>query len=367
MAYEVVLKILKRKKLLFFFASFLLFLVIIFLNCLRINKIDLKRDDFKTLSPNLKSEPSLIYHKKIDFKVKRIYAVVFYGRKKQASILLRYLEPNIKQNGGILEKIVFAVKTNKTEDLEYLNLIMSQNKSYFEQRIFESTISFQSFHEVYKIFEDDDLVFKIDDDIVFIANGTFERMVEEYLTNNLIFLSANIVNHPLLSYVHARLRAIVPFYELNHYNWIKFENETELDETDALNANYDAFGKWWNSYKCAAIAHYSFFYNYEKNNLKVYDFNKWDYHSNGYSRWSINFVLMRGKYVNKMKEWIPEMIYDEVSISQDIPKLLKKHVYALGSAIVVHYSYLPQAHYLLNSNLLYRYEKLSENYLNIKN
>jgi hypothetical protein len=36
-------------------------------------------------------------------------------------------------------------------------------------------------------------------------------------------------------------------------------------------------------------------------------------------------------------EWIPDVIFDEVFISQDIPKYFKKHVYALASAIVVHY------------------------------
>jgi hypothetical protein len=60
-------------------------------------------------------------------------------------------------------------------------------------------------------------------------------------------------------------------------------------------------------------------------------------------------------------EWIPDVIFDEVFISQDIPKYFKKHVYALASAIVVHYSYSLQAYYLLNnSNLLNRYEKQSK-------
>jgi hypothetical protein len=83
--------------------------------------------------------------------------------------------------------------------------------------------------------------------LFFISNGTFERMIEEYATNNLLFLSANFINHPFISYDHARLRAIVSFYELNDRNWIKYENEKELDETDATNAKYNAFGKWWKS------------------------------------------------------------------------------------------------------------------------
>ena len=44
----------------------------------------------------------------------------------------------------------------------------------------------------------------------------------------------------------------------------------------------------------------------------------------------------------------------------DIPtsKPKNKHCYALGSAIVAHFSYYPQNEYLLNTTLLNRYKKL---------
>ena len=98
-------------------------------------------------------------------------------------------------------------------------------------------------------------------------------MYEEYMENKLLFLSANVVNHPLLSYVHARMRAIKAFYEKDPYSWIKYENNTELDETPANNNTYDAWGTWLNCGKCAAIVHYSFLYHAERNNFHVYDFN----------------------------------------------------------------------------------------------
>ena len=65
----------------------------------------------------------------------KVYALVFYGRKAQASILIRYLEKNLKINGGVLEKIVFSVKTKNKEDLKYLNSIINENKPYYEKRI----------------------------------------------------------------------------------------------------------------------------------------------------------------------------------------------------------------------------------------
>ena len=92
---------------------------------------------------------------------------------------------------------------------------------------------------MYTIIYNNDLVFKMDDDVVFISNGTFEKMLEEYLTKSHFILSANVVNHPQLSYVHARLRAILPFYEVKDFQWEKSKNSSEeIDNTIAMGADY---------------------------------------------------------------------------------------------------------------------------------
>ena len=56
---------------------------------------------------------------------------------------------------------------------------------------------------LFSVLHDDDLVFKIDDDTVFIANGTFENMVEDYLKNDRFTTSANVVNHHTFSNIHS--------------------------------------------------------------------------------------------------------------------------------------------------------------------
>jgi hypothetical protein len=295
---------------------------------------------------------------KANFTVNNTYALVFYGRKAQSSILLRYLERNLKINGGVLDKIVFAVKTNKKTDLEYLDSIMKQNKSYYQKVVFGSN---HKFREIYENMQDNDLIFKIDDDIVFISDGTFENMLQEYLTNNLLFLSANVINHPLLSHVHARLMAILPFYEKSNFTWARMKNGTDLDTSECKFGNYDPFSQWWHNAKCAAIVHESFHEHIENNELNVYDFNKWDFHQMGYNRWSINFVLMRGKYANKMKIMFPSIDDDEVVLSKELPNRYGQHCFSLGSAIVVHFSYFKQFEYLIQTNLLKRYDDLSNN------
>jgi hypothetical protein len=126
----------------------------------------------------------------------------------------------------VLDKIVFAVKTENKDDLEYLDSIISQNKTYYKKVIFSNN---KRYAEIYLTIEDDDLVFKIDDDIVFISDGTLERMLEEYFNKDLLFLSANVINHPLLSHVHARMLAILPYDHVSELKWIKSKKRYDLD------------------------------------------------------------------------------------------------------------------------------------------
>jgi hypothetical protein len=282
--------------------------------------------------------------------IRNIIALVFYGRESSVSILLKYLEKNLKSNGGILDKIIFAVKTNKIEDIKYLDkYLKNKGKHEFERRNF-GTYN-KNYKEAYKNLHDNDLIFKIDDDVVFISNRTFERMVEEYLKNDLLILSANVVNHPVLTYVHSELGAILPFTEIKNYTFIKMENVTENEKTIAL-AKRKAYAK---HPIIGAMAHESFFVHYKNNNLKVYDFGLWDFHSLDYTRWSINFILFKGNYVKNLSS-VPGS--DEHSISIEIPKEHKKHAYALGSSLVSHFSYNNQHEYLSKTNILNKYKVL---------
>ena len=282
------------------------------------------------------------------------------GRKKYLEVLMRYLEPNLKVNGGILDKIIFGIIiTPSKEDVDYIESFLNRNKSYFEKVNLPSGVHYT---RLYETMADDDLVFKIDDDIVFIQNGTFERMKNEYLSKNLLYLSANVVNHALLSYAHAKIRAILPFVEVNNSKW-ELNTSLELDSTVAVSGTYEPFSQcWWNSGKCASLAHESFLYHVNNNpKLDVYDFKYWDFHHNGYIRWSVNFFVSRGLYVNQLGD----SAFDELLISTKIPERLGKHCYAIGNAVVVHFSYSPQKNYLESTNFLSRYEIVSKKYLNI--
>ena len=320
------------------------------------------KESYPSVSFKLNSTDSYKSH----YKIQNIIALVFYGRKKSASILFRYLDRNLKINGGILDKIVIAVRTNKEQDLSYLESYLKANKNSkccYETEHFPANVSYKI---LYKGLHDDDLVFKIDDDVVFISNGTFEKMLDEYLTKNHFILSANVVNHPQLSYAHARLRAILPFYEVKQFVWEKSANSSEeIDGTIAMGADYGPMSEWWRNPRCAAIAHESLLYHASNNNLNVYDFRIWDFNTVEYHRWSINFIVMWGRYLNKLYLSYPDMKSDEVTLTVLIPKQMKKHSIALGSALVAHFSYWSQYFYLNKTDILNKYERLSIDYLKL--
>ena len=198
-------------------------------------------------------------------------------------------------NGGILDKVLIAVNTDDKDDIKFLDEHLDNNNFYFKKTFNVSG----NYKQLYTILDDDDLIFKMDDDIVFISNGTFEKMVVEYFKNEHFILSANVINHPFLSTTHLTLRAILPFYQSNEFSFKKSENKSEeIDKTLAWGIK--DFRTWWNNGSLAAIAHESLLYNVYNNNIDVYDFKIYDFNTISYNRWSINFILSRGKKFNKI-------------------------------------------------------------------
>ena len=135
--------------------------------------------------------------------ISEIIGLVFYGRRNSVKILLRYLDINLRKNGGILDKVIFAIHTNVKEDLDYIETFVGKNNQYYKMNRYRLEGGHVSsyFKELYSACNNNDIVFKIDDDILFIANGTFELMLTEYLKRKDFILSANVINHCQL-YIH---------------------------------------------------------------------------------------------------------------------------------------------------------------------
>lgn len=205
-------------------------------------------------------------------------------------------------------------QTNVTRDLEYLETIVARNpEEYVVKHIKES----KSYSNQYEHLDPNTLYIKIgeaacltpllnysigfllivyflDDDIVFVSEEAIDALVAEKLKRPHNILSANVVNHPLLTYVqlliqtrtikhakaishicrhvHARLGAVHPFIRAETVNdatsssitYVPFRdhNRDGLDGTAAEHPGYHPFDACTlQSWECAAVAHYSLFEN----------------------------------------------------------------------------------------------------------
>lgn len=283
-----------------------------------------------------------LWNRKRNSTLKDIHvtALVFYGRKRFVQILNCYLEQNLVDNGGILSEVIFNAKTNNHEDLQYLDTLLASHPGrYFKKNITNLAWTFESH---YRSLHPERYYFKIDDDIVYIHPNTFELMLEAKLMySDVIFVSANIINHPILASVHAQMRAI--------------HNISALANISGENPNCH-----WESAHCGTVQHESFIKRWYENSLEYYIFTVWDFDWNGqYPRWSINLFLFQGKDVTTVQPGD-----DEQQISVEIPKREKKRCIAVGGALAVHFAYGPQRHNGLNSaretHLLEKYTNVSK-------
>jgi hypothetical protein len=123
---------------------------------------------------NQSLKKDLINILKQKYNITEIIALVFYGRTKSVKILLRYLEINLKKNGGILDKVIFAIHTNVTEDLNFIDKFVNENKEFYKT-IRYTRPKRKNYFILYAACKDYDIVFKMNDDIVFISNGTWSK------------------------------------------------------------------------------------------------------------------------------------------------------------------------------------------------
>lgn len=171
-----------------------------------------------------------------------------------------------------------------------------------------------------------------------------------------------IVNHPLLAHVANRQGALHPFVQgdyltdaqlrdtkwqiqhLPHNQYVAGSSTDEsannndivrrrfrfhpqagtagLEGTAAKELEYDAWGSCsLNSWRCASISHYSLFQNLEDGTMDLYGTGIYDFHSNGYSRFSINFLCFMGKDVI---DFGPVDQDDEMYLSVWLPEKAKK-------------------------------------------
>eukprot|EP00913_Durusdinium_trenchii_P013875 g13026.t1 len=213
---------------------------------------------------------------------------------------------------------------------------------------------------------------KIDDDVVFIADGAIPDMIREKRRGRFLFVSANVVNHGILSAVHQEMSSIPhlekPPMEVGQTleeqklgPW-QYKGEVMVDPRYRIEHTFYS-DCVWRRWDCAALgSDYPLIFDAldrkirdPRNSSCLFDFGIFDFHAHGYETmsdglgrsidWNDNFFAFQHEDFDDI-DWVGVATDDER---------------ALGSAIIAHWTFSIQEKGLLkNTTLLERYRARAE-------
>lgn len=315
----------------------------------------------------------------------KIIGLVFFGRRSRVEILRCYLERNMVDNGGWLDEIHFVKNTNNKKDLKYLEEILASSVRY--KKIELDDIGFVGYGQAWRKLQPGQMYVKIDDDVVWFEDETIPRIVSMKLAHpEYLLVSANMINAPLMGWVHYHLGALRPYLpELTDYQpgildrskptrkpwsyreypawtgpddyffglqqeapydghrWLRLANDTDLARTPVSKIEYATWGTGLKSWAIAAQQHYSFLENLAEDRLDVYRMGLESVANRGSKPWftngnrlSINLVAI---WSDDVLDNLPMDDVDEAWLTLKLPNRLHRQVAVNTDALAAHFSF----------------------------
>jgi hypothetical protein len=116
-------------------------------------------------------------------------------------------------NGGWLDEVHWVRNTEKAEDLAYLQEILDSSPRYKMVDLSQEGTGFAGYNNAWGHMERGKLYIKIDDDVIWMADDTIPRIVTMKIQHPEYFIvSANIINSPLMGWVHYHMGAMHPYF-----------------------------------------------------------------------------------------------------------------------------------------------------------
>lgn len=127
-------------------------------------------------------------------------------------------QQNLKSNGGLLDQVVFLVRTDNVDDLAYLDQLIANTTEYRRHDLMDRA-SKVTYGQAWEVVERGTMYIKIDDDIVWRTLDEPRRWVRRLTTNEQMFIEKNAVTsliaskiaHPvcLISSRHSRNSSLI--------------------------------------------------------------------------------------------------------------------------------------------------------------
>lgn len=264
----------------------------------------------------------------------KVKVLIFAGRKDTMSILM----PQIKSD--YIDEIIIGVNTNNQDDLDYIYSLKDKEPkiTYLEVPKHIKRCSQESFRFFYTKMEDEDTIyFKLDDDLIYIELGYFEKTLEFRVNNpEYICVYPMIINNPLCNYLLS-LKDVPMFYngksqaEIMHGTW---ENPIVAEKLLTAFAEFKDSDIW---------------------KIENFDFGReCNFKGQFTIRPSINAICFFGKDFKSLnvKAYKKD---DEEHLTNDVFSCGRKHI-ILGNTLVAHYAFYTQRPYLSTKNILELYK-----------
>ncbi|GIK07900.1 hypothetical protein Aspvir_003570 [Aspergillus viridinutans] len=342
------------------------------------------------LSHRSSSGPFLAYSHRVGHFEKPagfdIVALVPYKHHEQTSVLDCYLQKNLADNHGFLDKVVFIPQSNDTASLAWLASIVQETSAY---RVWTSPA------DVYREPNSRTLFVWLDGDVVFLEDHTIPTIVRTMLDNpDSLAVSANVINHAALKALHSHSGVALPYLpELLHqasaaaqlppaadldwrtsnlppwtgpedfrvlkgfappgnkHRWLLSDDE-QVDRTPISTSMYTTDGPGFTDWTVKAQQHYSFLHHLELDELHRYKFPKWsnpgDVSPNLLCFWDADANAVQSNILH-VSSYVP------FGFIEDANKPTKRTIID-GKGLAAHYSAYAGAEDLDSTDILQRYE-----------
>jgi len=264
----------------------------------------------------------------------KVKVLIFAGRKETMEILM----PQIKSD--YIDEIIIGVNTNNQSDLDYIYSLKDNFKKIVYEEVPEGIkrCSQESFRHFYTKMEDEDTIyFKLDDDLIYIEPGYFEKTLEFRVNHpEYICVYPMIINNPLCNYLLSKKG--VPFkYNSDPYT-LMFMSWKDPEVAEKLLKTFSEF-KEEQIWKIE-----NFEFGKEMNIKGRY----------GLIRPSINAICFFGKDFRllNVKNYKSD---DEEFLTNEVFGCGRKSIIQ-GNTLVAHYAFFTQRNYLNSKNILELYK-----------
>ena len=298
-----------------------------------------------------------------DNKRGKVHACIFTGRWIYLRILLPYLYRELRQNGGVVDRVIFAMIGYTEEDQSKLKNFVAAANSILKDDPFQflylkedpspphvpGAMHLYPFYRkfYYTVFQrllrnPSDVYFKMDDDIVYLHPNVFGSMINNKNTSECFLHYGNIVTNWRCNWLHQKIGV--------------YDKEVN---PKGLKIDFDPAAECGvRSPECTEMILRSFVHHYHKKQLDRYLFRGRDQTTKG-QRFSINFFLIDADIVDfqRMMEAGP-IKGDEIWWSMQYAGSAPQTSCIVGEGLVVHFSYAITVKQILELGLLKEFENI---------